>query len=155
MSARKKYRPKHVNPYAHLIAMQGAQLLSDADRLKRTNALATAVEVACMGAAEHQHWALIVDSLNMAEMFARQKVAQGLDAIYAMQTTVETILDRRKATGSKALYLTEREDLRDFAEAYAELLRGVNHRQYFQAQEAAEIERGESSRVKLCPLVGC
>ena len=138
MMARKKYKPRHVNPTAYLLAFQGAALLSENDRLQRTNRIAAAVEVACMGAATRDHWALIVDSLNMAEMFARHKVAAGLDAIYAMQETVETILDRQKATGQKALRREEQEDLRAFAEAYAELLAGVTHRQYFQAQEAAE-----------------
>lgn len=135
---RKKYKPKPVNLTVHLLAMQGASRLSDADRLQRTNRLAAAVEVACMGLATREHWALIVDSLNMAEMFARHRVAAGLDAIYALQDTVETCLDRAKDTGAKALRREEQEDLRAFAEAYSELLAGVTHRQYFEAQQSAE-----------------
>jgi hypothetical protein len=140
VSKRKAYRPRPVKPHAYLIAIQGAALLSEADRLERANRLAAAVEVACMGAAERPQWALIVDALNMAEMFARQRVGVGRDAlplIEGLQTTVETILDRRKA-GSKALHASERDDLRAFAEAYADLLGTVTHRQYFEAQEAAE-----------------
>ncbi len=98
MKPRKKYRPKPVNPTAYLLAMQGASLLSQQDRLERTNRLSAAVEVACMGCATREHWALIVDSLNMAEMFARHHVAAGLGEIYAMQVLVEEILNRQKAT---------------------------------------------------------
>ena len=138
MKPRKKYRPQPVNPTVYLLAMQGASLLSEQDRLERTNRLAAAVEVACMGQAGQPQWALIVDSLNMAEMFARHKVAAGLDAIYAMQETVEAILIRQKETGTKALKANEQADLRAYAEAYAELLAGVTHRQYFMAQQSAE-----------------
>ncbi len=138
MKPRKKYRPKPVNPTVYLLAMQGASLLSQQDRLERTNRLSAAVEVACMGCATREHWALIVDSLNMAEMFARHKVAAGLGEIYAMQVLVEEILNRQKATGTKALKAQEQADLRAYAEAYSDLLAGVTHRQYFEAQEAAE-----------------
>lgn len=155
---RKKYKPKPINPTVHLLAMQGAARLTEADRLERTNRLAAAVEVACMGLAAREHWSLIVDSLNMAEMFARHKVAAGLDAIYALQDTVETCLNRARDTGTRALRREEQEDLRAFAEAYADLLRGVTHRQYFEAQEAAENrarrilagERFPASRVLEC-----
>ena len=138
MKTRKKYKPQPVNPSVYLLAMQGAALLSKQDRQERTNRLAAAVEVACMGQAEKQQWALIVDSLNMAEMFARHKVAAGMEAIEELQTVVETILDRQRDTGAKALRRDEQESLRAFAEAYTELLSGVTHRQYFAAQEAAE-----------------
>ena len=138
MKPRKKYKPRPINLTVHLLAMQGASLLSAEDRLERTNRLATAVEVACMGCAERQHWALIVDSLNMAEMFARHHVAVGLGEIYALQVLVEEILNRQKATGTKAIKHQEQMDLRAYAEGYAELLAGVTHRQYFEAQEAAE-----------------
>ena len=138
MSKRKAYRPRPIKPHAYLVAIQGAALLSETDRLERANRIGAAVEVACMGAAEHKHWALIVDALNMAEMFARHRVAHGMAVIEAVQTTVETILDRRKESGSKALHQHERDELRYFVDAYGELLKTVTHRQYFEAQEAAE-----------------
>ena len=138
MKPRKKYKPQPVNPTVYLLAMQGASRLSEQDRLERTNRLATAIEVACMGCAERQHCALIVDSLNMAEMFARHKVAAGMEAIEELQVVVETILNRQRDTGAKALRRDEQESLRAYAEAYTELLAGVTHRQYFLAQQAAE-----------------
>ena len=63
---------------------------------------------------------------------------QRRDYINAIQGVVVKILDRQKATGTKALYPGELEDLRGMVDLWVELLSTVTHREYFTAEERAQ-----------------
>ena len=135
---RSKYRPTGAHPQAHLIAMLGTCRMSATDALKRAAALRLQVEEACGGRATVADWRGIFDCVNMAEQWMRMRVAAGLDVIEALQSLIESLMDRQRSTGSKALHLAEKDALRDFAADYAVLLSGVTQQQYMQAQRGVE-----------------
>ncbi|MDE2403071.1 MAG: hypothetical protein KGL90_15555, partial [Burkholderiales bacterium] len=60
------------------------------------------------------------------------------DYINTMQGVIVKILGRQKATGTKALYPGELEDLRGMVDVWVELLSTVTHREYFTAEERAQ-----------------
>ena len=138
MRKRSSYRPKGVNPLAYKMAMQGAQCLSVSDALVRAERVRLAVEDAAQGKATVSQWRDIFDAVNMSEAWMRARVATGLDMIEALQQSIETIMDRQKATKTTALYAHELAALRDFAADYAGLLQGVTHQEYYQAQTMVE-----------------
>lgn len=138
MRKRSAYRPKGVNPQAHLLAMMGAARMSTDDVLKRANALHLQVEEACGGRATLADWRGIFDAVNVAEQWMKMRVAAGLDVIEALQLLIESIMDRQRASGSKALHDNEKAALRDFAADYAGLLSGVTQQQYMLAQRGVE-----------------
>lgn len=138
MSARKKYRPYGVNPTAHLVAIMGAAWMSKTDVIKRATVLRDAVECAAKGVALQGDWRLIFDCINVTEELARMKVVQGQDVIEALQNTIADLMDRQKATGTKALRASELAALRDFAADYAEIMSGVTQQQYMTAQRGVE-----------------
>lgn len=138
MRKRSAYRPKGVNPQAHLMAMMGAARMGTDDVLKRANALHLQVEEACGGRATLADWRGIFDAVNVAEQWMKMRVAAGLDVIEALQLLIESIMDRQRASGSKALRDNEKAALRDFAADYAGLLSGVTQQQYMLAQRGVE-----------------
>lgn len=138
MRKRSSYRPKGVNPTAHLMAMMGAAALSRTDVLIRAERVRLAVDQACMGQATPADWRQVFDAVNMAEQFIRMKIAQGKEMVDGLQDTIEAIHDRQRATGTKALHADERAILRDFAADYATILSGVTQQQYMQAQRGVE-----------------
>jgi len=138
MKKRSKYRPKGVNPAAHIMAIMGAARMSVTDALIRAEAVKLEVESACAGSATVADWRGIFDAVNMAEQLVRMKVADGLEAIEALQAMVEAIMDRQRDTGTRALHKAERDALRDFAADYAGLLSGVTQQQYMLAQRGVE-----------------
>lgn len=138
MRKRSKYRPKGVNPLAYKMAMQGACCLSAEDAVIRASRVALAVDDISKGKGTVEQWRQVFDAVNMAEAWMRAKVADGLDAVQEAQDVVETILDRQRDTGSKALYPHELATLRGFAADYAGLLSGVTHQEYCTAQRKVE-----------------
>lgn len=141
MKPRKKYRPRNVNPASIWVAMQGACLLSADDQKMRTDPVFEAVEKIAKGEAGKAEWNRIFDAFNMMESFARKpKIMRGAtDYIQSMQSTILAILDRQKATKSKALYSAELVELREFAKLWSDILSTVTHREYFEAEtETAE-----------------
>ena len=151
MRKRSSYKPKGVNPLAYKLAMQGAACLSVEDAAIRASRVRLAVEDASKGTATVTQWRDIFDAVNMAEAWLRLRVADGLDVIEAMQSTVETVMDRQKDTGTKALYPHELAALRDFAADYAEILKGVTHQEYFKAQQMVENRTRRILRGELMP----
>lgn len=138
MRKRSSYRPKGVNPTAHLMAMMGAAALSPTDVLIRAERVRLAVDQACMGQATPADWRQVFDAVNMAEQFIRMRIAQGKEVVEDLQTKIEAIHDRQRATGTRALHADERATLRDFAADYATILSGVTQQQYMQAQRGVE-----------------
>lgn len=138
MRKRSSYRPRHVNPTAHLMAMMGACALSRDDVLIRADNLRAKVELVAQGKATQDDWRWIFDCLNAVEELCLMKIAQGLDVVESLQEVMAEVLDRQKATGTKALRASELAALRDFAADYTEILSGVTQQQYMTAQRRVE-----------------
>lgn len=138
MRKRSSYRPKGVNPTAHLMAMMGAARLSTTDVLIRAERVKFAVEQACIGQATIEDWRQVFDAVNMAEQLIRMKLAAGREVVEGLQQSIEAIHDRQRATGTKALRADERALLRDFAADYTCILGGITQQQYMLAQRAVE-----------------
>ena len=138
MRKRSSYRPKSVNPQAHLMAMMGAARLTTTDVLLRAERVRMAVDQACIGAATNDDWRQIFDAVNMAEQMIRAKLAAGRDVVDDLQEAIVAILDRQRGTPSRALHQAEKDALRDFAADYAGLLSGVTQQQYMTAQRGVE-----------------
>lgn len=135
---RSTYRPKGVNPTAHLMAMMGAARLSTTDALRRAQALHDHVAEICAGRASDADWRGLFDAVNMAEQLISMRVASGREAVNELQQQVIAICDRQRETLTRALYPAEVLALRDFAADYAGLLSGVTQQQYLRAQLRVE-----------------
>lgn len=135
---RSSYRPKGVNPIAHLMAMMGAAALSRDDVLRRAMRLRLAVDEACIGRATPDDWRQVFDAVNMAEQLIRMKLCAGREVVEGLQETIEAIHDRQRTTGTKALHQAERAMLQSFAVDYADILGGVTQQQYMLAQRGVE-----------------
>lgn len=138
MRKRSAYRPKGVNPQAHLLAMMGAACLSRDDVLIRASRLRLAVDQACIGQATAADWRLIFDAVNMAEELIRMKLCAGREVVEGLQEAIEAIHNRQRATGTRALHQAERATLLNFAADYAGILSGVTQQQYMLAQRGVE-----------------
>lgn len=140
MKPRKKYRPRGVSLNPIYIATQGVRLLSRDDQLLKAEAVALAVAEIKRGQAGKPQWTAVFDCLNMVEeLLKNPKVATNDPAyIEAKQEAIVSILDRHKATGSKALRAEEIAALDDLVALWADLLGVVTHHEYFLAQEAVE-----------------
>ena len=136
---RKRYRPKGVNPNVLALAGIGQAKLTPEDQDERTGPPKLALEQISKGQASQADWQAIFDVINMLDRFVRMPTVMrhGKDYLSTIQNVVCTILDRQKATGTKALYPSELEDLRGLVELWAELLATVTHREYATAEERA------------------
>lgn len=134
MKKRSKYKPKPINPQAHVLAMLGAARLSVTDVLKWSEPVRVAVEDVAKGVATVQSWREIFDAVNVTEELIRAKVAQG--CIEDVQAVMVAVLDRARATGVKAVRASELAELRGFASDYATVLSGVTNQQLDQAVTA-------------------
>lgn len=162
MSARKRYRPKH-RPSTNtlFVAMQGVMLLTQEDVAKASEPVTTAITHIAQGAGSQADWQAVFDALNMLEQFGRMpKVMRGAaDYVHSMQTVIVGVLDRQRASGSKALYPGELEDLRGFVDQWAEVLSVVTHREYFEAEEKTHqrlvsILRSKTPGVRVVEVAG-
>lgn len=130
---RKKYRPRWVaKPVTLQLAFQGVAYLSKYDQAARVAPVREAVAFIAQGKAAKEHWSAIFDAMNMLEQFNQmpQVMKGGRDYIESMQTVIVGILDRAKE-GKRALYPSELEDLRGFADLWADVLTTVTHRDYY------------------------
>ena len=136
---RKRYRPKPINPNVLALASICQSKLTAEDQDSRTGPPRLALEQITKGQASQADWQAIFDVINMLDRFVRMPTVMrhGKDYLNTMQGVVCGILDRQKATGTKALYPGELEDLRGLLELWAELLATVTHREYSLAEERA------------------
>lgn len=139
MSKRKRYRPKPVNPNVMAIAGIGQSKLTAEDQEARIAPPRLALEQITNGQASQADWQAIFDVINMLDRFVKMPTVMrnGKDYLNTMQGVVVGILDRQKATGTKALYPGELEDLRGLVDLWAELLDTVTHREYSLAEDRA------------------
>jgi len=139
MSKRKRYRPRPVNPNVLAIAGIGQSKLTTGDQEARIAPPRLALEQITKGQASKADWQAIFDVINMLDRFVKMPTVMrhGRDYLNTMQGVVVGILDRQKATGTKALYPGELEDLRGLVDLWAELLATVTHREYSLAEDRA------------------
>lgn len=139
MSKRKRYRPKPVNPNVLALASIGQSKLTAEDQDSRTGPPRLALEQITKGQASQADWQAIFDVINMLDRFVKMPTVMrhGKNYLNTMQGVVVAILDRHKATGTKAIYPGELEDIRGLVELWAELLSTVTHREYSLAEDRA------------------
>lgn len=139
MSKRKRYRQKPVNLNVLALAGIGQSKLTTEDQEARIAPPRIALEQITKGQASQDDWQAIFDVINMLDRFVKMPTVMrhGLDYLNTMQGVVVGILDRQKATGTKAIYPGELEDLRGLVDLWAELLATVTHREYSLAEDRA------------------
>ena len=121
------------------LASIGQSKLTAEDQEARIAPPRLALEQITKGQASQADWQAIFDVINMLERFATMPTVMrnGADYINTIQGVVVKILDRQKATGTKALYPGELEDIRGLVDLWTELLATVTHREYSLAEDRA------------------
>jgi len=136
MRKRSAYRPRGVNPAAHLVAMQGACRLSLDDRTVWALQLAGAIDAVRRAQAAEADWRCIFDCVNLVEEFCRMRLARDEGGVVdRAQKACVAILDRQRATGTRAARAAELQALAALQEAWINLLAGVTHAERFAAGE--------------------
>lgn len=136
---RKKYKPRGVNPLAHMVAMHGACLLTRDDVLAFSQDVVGAVDAVSKGKATLADWQAIFTAINMMEEMVLMKLAMDEDgAVGAMQNAVASILNRINDQGIKAVRATELALLRDLSATYTDLIAQLTHAQFFQVGERVD-----------------
>ena len=134
---RSKYRPRGVNPTAHLVAIQGVAWLSRDDQTLWALAIDDAVRAVARGQASQAHWREIFDAVNLVEELVRMRKAHDPGRIVqAAQDACEAILDRQRATGVRAARASELAALHELRAGWVELMSGITQAERFAAGEA-------------------
>ncbi len=136
---RSRYRPRGINPQAHLMAIQGAAWLSTDDQLRWAQDVDAAVTLVARGKATKTDWEIIFDAVNLVEQLVRMR--RGRDEgglVDAAQEACMAILDRQRDTGSLAVRAAELAALQDLCAGFATLLNGITQAERFQAGERVE-----------------
>ena len=136
MRKRSAYRPRGVNLRAHLMAMQGACRISLDDRTVWALKLDGAIGAVRRARATEADWSLIFDAVNLVEEFCRMRLARDEGGVVERaQEACIAILDRQRATGTRAARAAELQALAALQEAWIFLLENVTHAQRFAADE--------------------
>jgi hypothetical protein len=133
----KAYRPRGVNPTAHLVAMMGVSWLSRDDQTLWALAIDDAVRAVAQGQASQAHWREIFDAVNLVEELVRMRKAQDPHGLVQVaQDACEAILDRQRATGVRAARASELAALHELRAGWVELMSGITQAERFAAGEA-------------------
>lgn len=140
MSKRKAYRPKQVNPMAHVVAFQGSHILSKPDQLKQALNLATAVSNISKTGGLKEDWLIVFDVVNMVNVMDDEgRVIQGAaEFVGRCQDVAEAAMDRRKA-GTAALKAAELQTLRELQTLWAEILGGMTYSDWARCTKAVAL----------------
>jgi len=134
---RSKYRPRGVNPTAHLVAMMGVSWLSQDDQVKWALDIDDAVRAVARGQASQAHWREIFDAVNLVEQLViMRKAADPHGLVQAAQDACEAILERQRATGVRAARAAELAALHALRAGWVELMSGITQAERFAAGEA-------------------
>lgn len=137
---RSRYRPRGINPTAHLVALQGCMLLHKDDAIDFASQVREAVTAITRGQGTEAHWAILFAAIAVAEQLARRRLVEDADGALAdVQRTVQDIIKRQAERGTRALYPAEIACLDGFAADYSDILCKVTHSELFQAQESAKV----------------
>ena len=133
---RSTYRPRGINPTAHLVAIAGAALLSRDDRTVWALQMYDALDAVARGKAQRQQWGVIFDSVNLAEELTRMGLASDPDGVIReAQDACAEIIRRQQATGTRAVRAGELAALRCLEAAMIDILATVTHAERFRAEE--------------------
>lgn len=135
---RKAYRPRTINRAAHLITVMGVAWLDDAEIQHRTRIINAAVDACCRGAGEPKHWRAMFDAVNILDALGELGIAS-VAGVHAVMSTIESIMDRRRDTGSPALKAEERQALRDLGDAYLGALPHLTNADLMRAEELVAV----------------
>lgn len=136
---RSKYRPRGVNPTAHLVAIMGVSWLSRDDQTLWALAIDDAVRAVARGQASQAHWREIFDAVNLVEQLVIMRKAHDPGRIVqAAQDACEAILDRQRATGVRAARASELAALHELRAGWVELMSGITQAERFAAGEAVQ-----------------
>lgn len=137
MRKRSAYRPRGINPTAHMMAMQGACRLNADDAAQRAVRVRMALDVISRGRGTTADWRELFDAVNLAEELVRMRLVprEAQDTVSQVQAVVVAVLDRQRATGTRALRAPELATLRDFSADWADVCGGITHRELFEAEE--------------------
>lgn len=140
MRKRSKYRPKHVNPDAWKIGMQGAMLLSLSDQIKTISKVHEAVEELSDCRPTKTVWGYVFDCVNLLEAFSAIGVIKegGQDYVAGLQSVVVDAMTRQRDMGSNVLRPAEVSALREMVSVYGHVLSVCTHREFFEAMERVE-----------------
>ena len=133
----KAYRPRPVNPEAHLVAIQGVAWLSRDDQTLWALAIDDAVRAVARGQASQKHWSEIFHAVNLVEQLVIMRKAQDPDGlVQAAQYACEAILGRQRESGVRAARAAELAALNALRSGWVELMSGITQAERFQAGEA-------------------
>ena len=133
----KAYRPRPVNPEAHLVAIQGVAWLSRDDQTLWALAIDDAVRAVARGQASQAHWREIFDAVNLVEELVRmRKAADPHGLVQTAQDACVAILDRQRDTGVRTARAAELAALDALRAGWVELMSGITQAERFAAGEA-------------------
>jgi hypothetical protein len=130
---RKAYKPRAIDPRAHLLAIRGAAFVDRPEIESRRSILGASVDAACQGRAVVADWKRIFDAINTLDMLVRMRIAKGSGVAPAMDV-MDAVMSRAKAGGSTALRFEERQVLRDVFGAYMECIEQITCAQLYTAE---------------------
>jgi hypothetical protein len=107
---RKRYVPRHINPLAHQLGMNGARQIDPDERRERMDILRGGVDAIAAATAGPDEWQRVFAVVNMLAAIGDLpggplKKADGF--IGDVQDMVADVMDRIRATDSKTLYPEE------------------------------------------------
>ncbi len=139
MRKRSKYRPKPVNPTAHLVALMGVAWLSQDDQTAWALQIDAAVTAVARGKATEADWRCIFDSVNLVEELVRMRLASDpAGLVQTAQDACVAILDRQRGQGTRAVRAGELAALQELRAAWVSLMSGITQAERFRAGEAVE-----------------
>lgn len=138
MKKRSAYKPRNINPKAHLVALMGVQFMSPMDQMSRVIGLNAAIHNVIRAHQLQEAWCVVVDAVNTIEQLLKMpSVAKGgEDYIRHINGAVSAILHRYQIKNTPALYPGEVNTLHELGELWQELLTVVTHAEFFKAEEA-------------------
>ncbi|MFO0439146.1 MAG: hypothetical protein ACK51Q_00625 [Betaproteobacteria bacterium] len=136
---RSRYRPRGVNPTAHLVAIQGVAWISRDDQTLWALAIDDAVRAVARGQASQAQWRDILDAVNLGEQLVIMRTAHDPGRIVqAAQDACVAILDRQRETGVRAARASELAALHELRAGWVELRSGITQAERFAAGEAVQ-----------------
>jgi len=148
---RKAYRPRGVNPQAHLTGMMGAAWLHIDDRTVWSLQLDEAITAVAKGTASQAKWSRIFAAIALLEELARAGKVKDPDGIAAQaEQTCIAILDRY-GKRTRAVRAQELSDLRVMYQAWSAAISSITQSEKFQAEEriARRLELGQATVLPL------
>lgn len=134
---RKQYRPKGVNPTAHIMGMMGASALHIDDRTVWSLALDSAITSVAQGKASVQQWSCLFEAAALLEGLVKVGKAKDPDNIVGRaEDTCVAIISRYKQ-GQRAVRAQELADLRALFTAWLYATSNLTQGEKFQAEQRA------------------